>query len=78
MTWMNRGDNHVCVLPSSKDTWIIHGVWPTKFGTLGPFFCNETAPFDIQTLQPLMDQLRQYWINIEKGKNHRNNSFMAF
>lgn len=68
MTWMNHGEDHVCVLPSQKDTWIIHGVWPTKFHTLGPFFCNDSAPFDLNSLQPLMDQLEQYWMNIRKGK----------
>lgn len=68
MTWMNRGEDHVCVLPSQKDTWTIHGVWPTKIGTMGPFFCNESAPFDINALEPLMDQMKQYWLNIEKGK----------
>lgn len=67
ITWMGHGDDHVCVLPSQKDTWIIHGVWPTKFGTLGPFFCNNSMPFDLNTLDPLKDQLRQYWTNIRKG-----------
>lgn len=67
MTWMNRGEDHVCMLPSQKDTWVIHGIWPTKLGKLGPFFCNSSSPFDINTLEPLMDQLKQYWINIEKG-----------
>lgn len=68
ITWMSHGSDHVCTLPSQRDTWIIHGVWPTKFGTLGPFFCNNSEPFDINTLNPLKDQLRQYWTNIRKGK----------
>lgn len=69
MTWMNRGSDHVCLLPSQRDAWLIHGVWPTKFGTMGPFFCNKSAPFDINSLDPLMDQMRQYWLNIEKGNS---------
>lgn len=70
ITWMGGGDDHVCTLPSQKDTWIIHGVWPTKFGTLGPFFCNASQPFDLNTLKPLLDQMRQYWTNIRKGRKH--------
>lgn len=70
MTWMNKKRDNVCVLPSQRDTWLIHGVWPTKFGTLGPFFCNSSEPFDLDALQPLIDQMRQYWLNIEKGIFH--------
>lgn len=67
MTWMNRGSDHVCLLPSQRDVWLIHGVWPTKYGTIGPGFCNSSAPFDLDSLDPLIDQMRQYWLNIEKG-----------
>lgn len=67
MTWMHHGENHTCALPSQKDTWIIHGIWPTKLGKMGPFDCNASAPFDINSLEPLMDQLKLYWTNIEKG-----------
>lgn len=68
MTWMNKGNDHICILPSQKDTWIIHGIWPNKFGKFGPFFCNSSAEFDVNQLQPIMDEMRQYWLNIEKGK----------
>lgn len=68
MTWMNKGNDHICILPSQKDTWIIHGVWPNKFSKFGPFFCNSSAKFDVHELQPIMDEMRQYWLNIEKGK----------
>lgn len=68
MEWMDEGHNHECLLPSQKDIWTIHGVWPTRFGTLGPSFCNKSATFDVNTLKPIMDQLEQNWINIEKGK----------
>lgn len=68
MTWMNRGGDNVCLLPSQRDAWLIHGVWPTKYGTIGPGFCNRSAPFDLDSLEPLIDQMRQYWLNIEKGE----------
>lgn len=71
MTWMNKGKDHVCILPSQKDTWIIHGVWPNKFGKFGPFFCNSSAIFNVNELQPIMNEMRQYWLNIEKGKKEK-------
>lgn len=67
--WMDKSENHVCILPSQKDTWTIHGIWPTRFGSIGPSFCNKSSTFDMNTIAPLMDQLEQYWMNIEKGKN---------
>lgn len=72
MTWMNKNRDNVCLLPSQRDTWLIHGVWPTKLGTLGPYYCNRSQPFDINTLEPLVDRMRQYWMNIEKGINKFN------
>lgn len=74
MTWMNKGKDHICILPSQKDTWIIHGIWPNKFGKFGPFFCNSSAIFDVNALQPIMDEMLQYWLNIEKGKASKAHS----
>lgn len=65
---MNKQSGNICILPSQKDAWLIHGVWPTKYGKFGPFFCNASAPFDINSLNPIIDQMKQYWTNIEKGK----------
>lgn len=72
--WMNEGGDHVCILPSQKDIWSIHGIWPTRFGTLGPFFCNKSATFDVAPLKPIIEQLERNWLNIEKGmeKNQQN------
>lgn len=67
MTWMNKAHDHVCILPSQRDTWIIHGVWPNKFSKFGPFFCNNSAIFNVNELHPIIDEMRQFWLNIEKG-----------
>lgn len=71
MTWMNKDHDHVCILPSQRDTWIIHGIWPNKFSKFGPFFCNSTAKFDVKELQPIIDEMRQFWLNIEKGNESK-------
>lgn len=65
---MDERPNNVCILPSQKDIWTIHGIWPTKYGTIGPQFCNKTESFDINTLKPLLNQLTQFWLNVEKGR----------
>lgn len=64
---MEENHKHTCELPTPEDTWVIHGIWPTKFNTMGPFFCNKTWDFDIKQLTPIEKELEQFWINIEKG-----------
>lgn len=68
ISWMEQGHSHTCILPSPKEIWTIHGVWPTRFGTMGPAFCNSSATFDVNTLRPFEDQLKQFWMNIHKGE----------
>lgn len=68
MEWMDKNKHNECVLPSQKEIWIIHGVWPTRFGSIGPAFCNHDASFNITELEPFENELDQFWINIEKGK----------
>lgn len=65
--WMDARPDNVCILPSQKDIWTIHGIWPTKYGSMGPENCNSTEKFDINTLKPLLNQLTQFWLNVEKG-----------
>lgn len=65
---METNKDHQCIFPSPTEIWTIHGVWPTRFGTIGPAFCNNSAKFDIDTLKPFDAQLEQFWGNIEKGQ----------
>lgn len=65
--WKEKNENHQCLLPSPKEIWTIHGIWPTKFHTIGPSFCNNSAKFDIGQIEPIQNQLEVYWLNIESG-----------
>lgn len=67
LTWMEESHKHTCSLPSPKEIWTIHGIWPTKFGTIGPAFCNSSATFNPDELKPFQSQLEQFWLNIEAG-----------
>ncbi|XP_028165958.1 ribonuclease Oy [Ostrinia furnacalis] len=63
--WIHNKPSHSCVMPKQPDSWSIHGVWPTKFGTKGPGFCNRTWLFDPEQVKPIETQLLEKWTNIE-------------
>lgn len=62
--WEKKNKSHKCLLPSSVEFWTIHGIWPTRKGEIGPNFCNKTAQFDVDELQPIKNDLEQFWPNI--------------
>ncbi|GAV00174.1 hypothetical protein RvY_11061 [Ramazzottius varieornatus] len=60
-------DGVKCAIPPvvSRNTWVMHGVWPTKNGTEGPVNCQKNATFIIKPLDPILDDLRAFWPNLE-------------
>lgn len=66
--WREKSASNLCSLPSPKNIWTIHGIWPTKKSTIGPSFCNKTAIFNVTELESIELQLEQFWINVEKNK----------
>lgn len=69
-TWKEKSHSNECTLPSPKEIWTIHGVWPTKLHTKGPWNCNDTLEFNVKQIDPIIDQLEQFWLNIEKGTEY--------
>lgn len=67
---MNKNPQHSCQLPSPNSVWTIHGIWPTKMHTMGPFSCNKTWEFDDEAIEPIRSELEQQWTNIQKGNNN--------
>ena len=67
--WKEHSEQNDCTLPKEK-TWTIHGIWPNRNETVGPFYCNRTWHFDINKIKPIEEQLKLYWTNIEKGNTH--------
>ncbi|KPI92943.1 PREDICTED: ribonuclease Oy [Papilio xuthus] len=65
--WKEHDHSHTCNLPTNKDSWTIHGIWPTKLGTIGPAFCNRTWHFDPEQVRPIEKNLEQLWTNVESG-----------
>ncbi|TGZ56596.1 ribonuclease Oy-like [Temnothorax longispinosus] len=64
--WKNKSDTRSCSLPR-HDEWTIHGIWPTKYNTLGPQFCNKSLEFNPSAIAPIESELKENWLDIHKG-----------
>lgn len=53
-----------CNLFPNMTSWTIHGIWPTKLGTIGPNFCNNSWHFQEAEIIQLEPYLIKYWGNI--------------
>ena len=51
---------------SAKNTWTVHGIWPTKNHEIGPNYCHEVK-FDPTALKPILKTLEEHWTNIHKN-----------
>ncbi|XP_018329579.1 ribonuclease Oy [Agrilus planipennis] len=68
VVWKQTNINHTCAFPSEENSWNVHGIWPNKIGKKeGPNFCNKSISFDENELQPIKNDLEQYWMNIENN-----------
>ncbi|KAK4875894.1 hypothetical protein RN001_012316 [Aquatica leii] len=65
--WIKENSNHSCRLPDYEDIWTVHGIWPTKSGTRGPWNCDDTWKFNESAVAPIESDLQEFWINIEKN-----------
>ncbi|XP_053612492.1 ribonuclease T2 [Plodia interpunctella] len=63
--WKEHDSSHTCAMPAKKDSWTIHGIWPTKLGTKTPAFCNRTWLFDPEEIRPIENEMLAMWPNIE-------------
>ena len=54
-----------CYYPPNVTDWIMHGLWPTKAGTIGPNFCDPSATFDPSALDGFLPQMVEKWDNLE-------------
>ncbi|CAH1100302.1 unnamed protein product [Psylliodes chrysocephalus] len=65
--WKESKAKNTCHLPIDRRQWIVHGIWPTKRGTKGPFSCPSPIHFDPKQLNPFLDQLDAQWTNVHKN-----------
>ncbi|CAH0555660.1 unnamed protein product [Brassicogethes aeneus] len=54
-----------CYFPENRNTWTVHGLWPSKSdGTYGPSNCETDAEFSEATLAPILDDLEKQWTDV--------------
>lgn len=63
--WREENPDQECTLPQKKEFWTIHGIWPTKLNQIGPSFCNNSATFDVDKLDPISDRLETFWPDLK-------------
>jgi len=63
--WEEHAKDNQCGMPPDLTEWTVHGIWPSKIGEEGPFFCDSSIHFDPGQLEPLMNDLTTRWTNIE-------------
>lgn len=64
--WKKNSDTRSCLLPKHEE-WTIHGIWPSKFHTTSPQFCNKSLEFNSSALAPIENVLKERWFDIHKG-----------
>ena len=65
--WLKESVNNSCILPIYDGIWTVHGIWPTKAVTKGPWNCNDTWHFNKSSIALIEPDLKQFWINIENN-----------
>uniref|UniRef100_A0A0A9Z961 Ribonuclease Oy n=1 Tax=Lygus hesperus TaxID=30085 RepID=A0A0A9Z961_LYGHE len=73
LAWEEKGKGHMCMPSGNKTSWTIHGIWPTKFGEIGPSYCNTSLPFNPEAIYGIKDELEAAWSPVQKHKQF--NSF---
>lgn len=56
---------YLSLLKDDNNKFSIHGFWPQYDENKYPTFCKEVE-FNIDTLEPLMDELNEYWFSTEE------------
>jgi len=68
--WNNATHHHKCVVPSSVNGWVLHGLWPSTNAGGGRKhlgYCNNTVKFDYNKVKDLRADLDRYWPNLFAG-----------
>jgi len=63
--WEERDHDNTCSL-NDDFQWTVHGIWPTKKHTKGPFHCKN-IPFNETAVAPILKDLEKRWLNVRNG-----------
>lgn len=56
-------NHHSCGISKNVSTWVVHGMWPSIYGEIGPLYCQK-IPFDFSTLKWQLPRLLEFWPNL--------------
>ncbi len=56
----------VLSFPAASKIWTVHGLWPTKYGEIGPGFCSGPS-FNPSAIKPILRDLEAHWTNVHKN-----------
>ncbi|XP_031617444.1 ribonuclease Oy-like [Contarinia nasturtii] len=59
-------NDNECIPPPDNETWGIHGIWPNNLDGSHPSFCSDSSSFDIESLKPFMEPLKQSWFSLKE------------
>lgn len=64
-------------MPKSKNSWVMHGLWPSKFNGNHPAFCKPELEYDPKLLNQssLREKLSEEWPSMKFSKHNSNNDF---
>ncbi|KAG7177106.1 ribonuclease Oy-like [Homarus americanus] len=65
---LEQSSKATCNLYPNMTSWTIHGIWPTKLGTIGPNYCNKSWSFEEAQIIDMEPYLIKYWGNIYGGE----------
>ncbi|XP_045476052.1 ribonuclease T2-like [Harmonia axyridis] len=68
INWRARDPKNMCNLPKNKNAFTVHGLWPSKSGTLGPKFCKTDLQYSPNTLNPIITDMNERWTDIHAVK----------
>lgn len=55
---------NTCKIPENVTTWVVHGLWPSVNSGMSPTFCDESYPFDYNSIKWLVPLLLEFWPNL--------------
>ena len=51
-------------ISEDNSIWTIHGLWPSRYGTNGPSNCKSQENFNVEKLQSILEDLKQFWPDV--------------
>lgn len=69
ISWRSKNNKCRNLRDTKEEQWTIHGIWPTKWGTHGPSFCDTSKVFNQSSIYDLMTRMKSQWAPIEESGN---------